>query len=170
MACKAVKRLCITGIVLAAVALAAVLSRLTTVHAGYNVLPQGQWTIRVVNEEGAPLPGARFAVKLPGSCEPVSFTRDESGRGPISPFDDYTGPESIAADEKGKIHLRTTRAIRWSSSCWYLFWVWPIEDYPLKGRFDFLLAISSPGYYEATIPISYLVGVSEITVTLKAKH
>ena len=142
---------------------AAVLSWRTTATTWHGEMLQSEWTIRVQDHQGIALADAYLAL-ITEDGESVSY--GDYGRGP---FDNYTAPGDVRADDDGVLRLRNTRCLKVGGTFWELFWIWRIGSYPDPGM-GLVFKISARGYEPATVSFDDLLVQKEITITLGTKE
>lgn len=162
MSKKRMRIIIAAAIFLVVVGLAAVLSWRTTATIWDGEMLQGEWSIRVQNHQGIALADAYLSV-ITEDGESVSY--GDYGRGP---FDNYTAPGDVRADD-GVLRLRNTRRLKVGGTFWELFWIWRIGSYPDPGM-GLVFKISAPGYEAATVSFDDLLSQNEITIALGTKE
>ncbi len=161
-------RAVVVFIMLGVVAIAALMSWLTTAVTYDGRMPVGEWTMRIENSDGKALPKACLTI-LSGGGDVISWSPNDLGEEVKGPFDNYTAPGSVCADDRGLLRLKNTRTLKYGGSYWKLFWIWRIGSDPHEGPRNLLLKISAPGYEAVIVPLSTLFSEKGSTVVLKGE-
>jgi len=137
------------------------LSWVTTYVAWVGRMPKGTWILYVKDVTGTPIHYAKVDFL---SSRTGTLVATQGG-----PFDNCTGPGSVASDSDGAIELRNTKAFLYGGTYWKLFWVWPIGACPDMGPRAIVLRISAQGYKPSTLDMTTVLSQDKLVVTLYNK-
>lgn len=121
----------------------------TTFYTGTWSWPEGRWSLRIVDQEGTPVEGAKADVR--------------NSRGTLN----YLLPERTKSDHDGILTMSNPERIKGGVSGWYLLWVLHVKDDPLEGLH---IVITAPGGASAQVDPMKVIETSGTTViTVKSE-